>query len=123
MSLEKQAVLDELKKLLTDKGDDPMLAVLVDNLLFEIESYTHVPLMELPDDMTSSIAFAVFAWTNDTDFFGGEAKSAPVSSVTEGDVSVNFAVSAKKSQLISEYGLLSEKLKKQLNGYRRLVWD
>lgn len=122
MALTNDIVLTDVKKFTPDDSSNPMLPILIDELLFEVESYTHVDLAELPESLSKPIALALYAWTKDTNAFNHDLE-APVSSIEDGDETVSFAVSAKKVAMPSDTDLLSDKLKRVLNRYRKLVFD
>lgn len=122
MALDNDKVIKKLKELMPDDSSNPMLSLLIDELLFEIKSYTHVALADLPDGLANQAALSVYTWIKDTNAMD-KVEEAPVSSITDGDETVSFAVSANKTLMASETDLLSEKLKRVLNRYRKLVFD
>ncbi|GAP04889.1 hypothetical protein [Fructobacillus tropaeoli] len=122
MALKKDKVLEMVKGLMPNDGENTMLPMLIDELLLEVESYTHVDLDELPESLSKSLALALYEWAKDTNAFNHDVEG-PVSSIEAGDETVNFAVSAKKEVMASDTNLLSDKLKRVLNRYRKLVFD
>lgn len=116
-------ILDGVNNLIPEANEPSLLAMLVDKLLADVASYTHLKAEEIPVELKPSLVLAVYGWCQSTDIFGTNDDDSPVSKITEGDKSVEFAVTAKKVQQVSEADLLTDKLKGTLNRYRKLVFD
>lgn len=116
-------ILDGVNNLLPEANEPSLLELLVDKVLADVASYTHLSADEIPMELKPSLVLAIYGWCQDTGVFGTHDDEAPVSQITDGDETVQFAVSAKQVQLVSDSDVLNDKLKLTLNRYRRLVWD
>jgi len=117
--------LFEKVKLLAKVSDDNKLwlDMLVDKLLIDVKAYLN---RDVPIELESTMALKLVAYINDSGIFLTDEErqdKAPVSSISEGDTSVSYAVSAQPADMIGDADFLDKDFKRTLQHYRRLPWS
>ncbi|MHD0291328.1 hypothetical protein [Weissella tructae] len=77
----------------------------------------------MPEDLAPAITLKLVAYITDSGIFLTEEERqerAPVSSISEGDTSVSYAVKAQPAEIIGAADFLDKDFKRTLNHYRVL---
>lgn len=98
------------------------LDMLVDKLFVDVKAYIN---QDIPEDLESAMTLRLVSYISDSGvFLTDEQRQAntPVSSITEGDTSVSYAVKQKATDVIGSADFLDKDFRRTLRHYRRVAW-
>lgn len=117
----KEAIENTIQSVAPVPADkEGMLKLLINKIVTDVEAYINCP---VPDALQSTIELKLIGYINDSGIFMTEEErqaKAPVSSISEGDTSVSYAVSSKSVDMIGSVDFMDKAFKHTLNHYRVL---
>lgn len=108
----------------TDDQYKLILDMLIKKLLTDVSAYLNVITEDIPEQLYPDILMVITSWIQDNKILlpDEERNSGPVSSITEGDTSVSYAVSQTAVSKISGADFLSVSgFKQTLRRYRKVA--
>lgn len=100
-----------------------MLKLMINKIMTDVKAYINRP---IPDELQPAIVMKLVAYIEESGVFLTDEErqaKAPVSSISEGDTSVSYAVKQKAMDMIAVADFLDTEFRRTLQHYRVLTWS